>query len=216
MSTNSASAPPATRRRGDDARAEAIVAARALLAEGGPSAVTLKAVGARMGVGHANLIHHFGSAAGLQAALMDRVVRDLAERIAGGLEALQPGELGQRKLLDAVFDAFGSGTDQGGAAELAAALVLAREGERAAGLAEVVRDLAVRVARLAGGDAEAQAKATGLVLTAAYMAFADALIGPILGDMLGVSRDYPRQLALSAGAAVLTGPVSPDQGAGKP
>ena len=216
MSTNPPAAPPATRRRGDDARAEAIVAARALLAEGGPSAVTLKAVGERMGVGHANLIHHFGSAAGLQAALMDRVVRDLAERIAGGLEALQPGELGQRKLLDAVFDAFGAGPDQGGAAELAAALVLAREGERAAGLAEVVRDLAVRVARLAGGDAEAQANATGLVLTAAYMAFADAMIGPILGDMLGVSRDYPRQLALSAGVAVLTGPVSPDQGAGTP
>ena len=45
------------------AREEAVEAARDLLLAGGASAVTLKAVGERMGVGHANLIHHFGSAA---------------------------------------------------------------------------------------------------------------------------------------------------------
>jgi AcrR family transcriptional regulator len=41
-------------------------AARALLIEAGPQAVTLKAVASRIGRTHANLLHHFGSAAGLQ------------------------------------------------------------------------------------------------------------------------------------------------------
>lgn len=195
MSTNQ----PATRRRGETARAEAIDAARALLVEGGPSAVTLKAVGHRMGVGHANLIHHFGSAAGLQAALMDRVVRDLAERITTTLQTMAPGDLGNRCLLDAVFEAF----DSGGAAELAASLALAREGERAAGLAEVVRDIADQVSLLGGGDDVARSKARSLVLVAAYMAFADALMGPILRPMLGLAPDLPRELALRAALGVM-------------
>lgn len=198
MSTNQRS----TRRRGEAARSEAIDAARLLLAEGGPSAVTLKAVGQRMGVGHANLIHHFGSAAGLQAALMDRVVRDLAERIATTMAQMTPGEQGNRCLLDAVFEAF----DGGGAAELAAGLALAREGERAAGLAEVVRDIADQVAQLGGGDEAARGKARSLVLVAAYMAFADALMGPILRPMLEMGVEVPRELALKAALGVLASP----------
>ena len=47
----------------------ALEAARALLVEAGPQAVTLKAVAGRIGRTHANLLHHFGSAAGLQKAL---------------------------------------------------------------------------------------------------------------------------------------------------
>ncbi|HEX8470861.1 MAG TPA: TetR/AcrR family transcriptional regulator, partial [Brevundimonas sp.] len=97
MSTNAGTLLPVKRRRGAVAREEALDAARDLLLSGGPAAVTLKAVGERMGVGHANLIHHFGSAAGLQGALMDRMVRDLAERIEAGLgqgpERIEPGRL---------------------------------------------------------------------------------------------------------------------------
>ena len=47
----------------------ALEAARGLLVESGPQAVTLKAVAGRIGRTHANLLHHFGSAAGLQKAL---------------------------------------------------------------------------------------------------------------------------------------------------
>lgn len=201
MSTNR----PVTRRSAAEAKSEAIGAARALLAEGGPSAVTLKAVGARMGVSHANLIHHFGSAAGLQAALMDRVVRDLADALSDSLSRMTPGDLGDRRLLDAVFDAF----DRGGAAELGAALALAREGERAAGLAQVVRDLSDRLAAFRGGDAdvppsdEARSRARRIVLVAAYMAFADALMGPILRPMLDIDAEAPRDLAMMTAFAVL-------------
>ncbi len=53
----------------EESRTAALEAARKLLIEMGPQAVTLKAVAARIGRTHANLLHHFGSAAGLQKAL---------------------------------------------------------------------------------------------------------------------------------------------------
>lgn len=183
------------------AREEALAAARDLLLSGGPAAVTLKAVGERMGVGHANLIHHFGSAAGLQGALMDLMVRDLAERIAAGLKdgavALEPG-----RLMTAVFDAFG----RGGASQMAAWLILAREQDRAESFAGVVRDLADRLAALAPDDARATERARALVTTAAYMAFADGLIGPVLRPMLDAPEDLGRDLALKLTAALLAEP----------
>jgi AcrR family transcriptional regulator len=78
-----AATPPAKRRRRspEDARREALAAARRILLEKGPDAVTLKAVGAEIGVSHANLIHHFGSAAGLQSALMGSMVRELTDAL---------------------------------------------------------------------------------------------------------------------------------------
>jgi hypothetical protein len=53
----------------EESRAAALEAASAILIEAGPQAVTLKAVSSRMGRTHANLLHHFGSASGLQMAL---------------------------------------------------------------------------------------------------------------------------------------------------
>ena len=193
-----------TRRRGALAREEAVEAARDLLLAGGASAVTLKAVGERMGVGHANLIHHFGSAAGLQGAVMDRMVRDLAERLDAGL-AEAPANPGRAAMLDQVFDAFG----EGGAARLGAWMVMQGEAGRADAFAEVVRDQAERLAGLAGGGEEARDRARAVVMTAVYMAFADGLIGEVLTQMLGVPRDLGRGLATRAIEAVLNEDLEP-------
>ncbi|WP_404416519.1 TetR/AcrR family transcriptional regulator [Brevundimonas vesicularis] len=197
MSTNG----PVKRRRGAVAREEALEAARDLLLSGGPAAVTLKAVGERMGVGHANLIHHFGSAAGLQGALMDAMVRDLAQRIEAGLgegrDGVEPG-----RLMSVVFDAFGPG----GASQMAAWLALAREQGRAESFAEVVRDLAERLAAMAPDDPRAAERAKALVVTAAYMAFAEGLIGDILTPMLGAPEGLGRDLALKLTATLLAEP----------
>ncbi len=197
MSTNG----PVKRRRGAVAREEALEAARDLLLSGGPAAVTLKAVGERMGVGHANLIHHFGSAAGLQGALMDAMVRDLAQRIEAGLgegrDGVEPG-----RLMGVVFDAFGPG----GASQMAAWLALAREQGRAESFAEVVRDLAERLAAMAPEDPRAAERAKALVVTAAYMAFAEGLIGDILTPMLGAPEGLGRDLALKLTATLLAEP----------
>ena len=189
------------RRRGAVAREEALEAARDLLLSGGPAAVTLKAVGERMGVGHANLIHHFGSAAGLQGALMDGMVRDLAQRIEAGLgegrDGVEPG-----RLMSVVFDAFGPG----GASQMAAWLALAREQGRAESFAEVVRDLAERLAAMVPDDPKAAERAKALVVTAAYMAFAEGLIGDILTPMLGAPEGLGRDLALKLTATLLAEP----------
>jgi AcrR family transcriptional regulator len=61
-------AAPRKRLSPEESRDAALEAARALLLEAGPQAVTLKAVAARIGRTHANLLHHFGSAAGPPAA----------------------------------------------------------------------------------------------------------------------------------------------------
>ena len=201
MSTNG----PVKRRRGAVAREEALEAARDLLLSGGPAAVTLKAVGERMGVGHANLIHHFGSAAGLQGALMDAMVRDLAERIEAGLnEGSGEGREGVEpdRLMTVVFDAFG----KGGASQMAAWLALAREQGRAESFGGVVRDLADRLAAVAPDDPRAAERARSLVMTAAYMAFAEGLIGDILTPMLGAPEGLGRELALKLTATVLAEP----------
>lgn len=196
MSTNSTP----KRRNATAARDQALEAARALLLDGGPSAVTLKAVGARMGVGHANLIHHFGSAAGLQGALMDRMMRDLAADVAAGLTAAAAAG-DRRALIDAAFEAFGAG----GASQLAAWLVLARETDRAQSFAQVVRDLADQIAERAGGDDKARAAARASVATTAYMAFADGLIGEVLCDLLDLPRERMRQTTLEMSVGQILG-----------
>ena len=63
------------RRSAEEVRKAALVEARALLLSSGPDAVTLKAVADRLEMTHSNLLHHFGSAAELQSALMGRAMR---------------------------------------------------------------------------------------------------------------------------------------------
>ena len=66
----------------ENSRSVALDAARHLLLTEGPQAVTLKAVAAKIGRTHANLIHHFGSAAGLQTELARSTAERVTEQIA--------------------------------------------------------------------------------------------------------------------------------------
>src|SRR5215217_1528161 len=95
----------------DESRAAAIAAARELLLQAGPQAVTLKAVADKIGRTHANVLHHFGSAAGLQAEL----ARSISESVSTGIAEADP-----REIVDKTFDAFG----REGAGALAAWLIL--------------------------------------------------------------------------------------------
>jgi AcrR family transcriptional regulator len=67
----------------EESRSQALDAARRLLIDQGPQAVTLKAVSAEIGKTHANLLHHFGSAAGLQAEL----ARSISDQVTRGHRA---------------------------------------------------------------------------------------------------------------------------------
>ena len=96
-----------SRRPADVVRAEALDAAQRLLIEGGPDAVTLKAVSAALGMTHANLIHHFGSAAAMQAALIERMLDNTRDRVRETIAGVRAGRLETRALVDLVFDHVG-------------------------------------------------------------------------------------------------------------
>jgi AcrR family transcriptional regulator len=87
-------------------RSAALEAARELLVEAGPQAVTLKAVAARMGRTHANLLHHFGSAAGLQKALAEAMAERITRRIGEAVMKVRAGQGSRRDVVDLTLDAF--------------------------------------------------------------------------------------------------------------
>src|SRR6478609_10451780 len=89
-----------------ESRALALGAARQLLREQGVAAITLKAVGARVGRTHANLLHHFGSVAGLHRALADDIAETVSASISEAIGRRRRGEASERDVVDAMFDAF--------------------------------------------------------------------------------------------------------------
>lgn len=184
---------PRTKRRkrsATEARDEALAAARVLLLEQGPAAVTLANVGRAIAMSHTNVIHHFGSAAGLHTALMEAMIRDLADALGEAVGALHVDAEAPTRLVDRVFDAFGAG----GAGQLAAWLVLAREIEHFDSLDHAVTDLVAAVRARVPDSPDSEQRIRGIVLLIAVCAFGDALIGPHLRRMLGQGAGATREL----------------------
>lgn len=182
--------PRRRRRSPDEARREAVEAARALLLSGGPNAVTLSAVAADIGVTHANLIHHFGSAAGLQSALMGSMVADLSQALDTAVARLRTDEGAPLELVNAVFDAFAAG----GAGRLAAWIALSGDLSHLEPVRAAVRDLVEAIAEKMGDDGAARERIGSAVLFIALSAFGEALIGPPLHDMLDQPDDATRKV----------------------
>jgi AcrR family transcriptional regulator len=175
-----------TRLTPEASRTAAIDAARALLIEDGPQAVTLKAVAARIGRTHANLLHHFGSAAGLQSALAERMAEQITATIGDAVLKARAGEIDPRVIVDLTFDAF----DGEGAGALASWMILS--GNRTA--LDPVLDAIARLVERIGpvGERPVRAIALSLVLTA----LGDALMGGAMAERLGLPRDSARRMAL--------------------
>jgi AcrR family transcriptional regulator len=167
-------------------RSAALEAARDLLLAEGPQAVTLKAVAARIGRTHANLLHHFGSAAGLQGALARSIADSVTISIAEEVESARAGRSDPRAIVDRVFDSFG----REGAGALAAWMILTGNRDALDPILETIRDL---VAQLTVGHEEHHVAETtlGLVLSA----LGDALLGEAIADSLGLPGDSARELA---------------------
>ena len=148
--------------------------------------MTLKAVAAKIGRTHANLLHHFGSAAGLQGALARAIADSVTSSIATSVERARAGETDARDIVDQTFDAFG----REGAGALAAWMILT--GNRDA-LNQILESLRSLVAQLSIGHEDHQvARSTlGLVLSA----LGDALLGAPIADALALPRDTARELA---------------------
>jgi AcrR family transcriptional regulator len=175
-----------TRLSPEESRSAALRAARKLLIEQGPQAVTLKAVAAEIGRTHANLLHHFGSAAGLQGALAKSIADSVNGSIAEAVERARAGETDARVIVDQCFDAFG----REGAGALAAWMILS--GNRDA-LNPILDSIHGLVAQLAVGHDERQVAESTLSLV--LNALGDSLLGPEIALALGLPRDAARELA---------------------
>lgn len=168
-------------------RSAALEAARALLIEQGPQAVTLKAVGERIGRTHANLLHHFGSAAGLQMALATEIAETVTTTIAEAVARARAGQGDPRKIVDLTFDAFG----KQGAGALAGWMILS--GNRDA-LNPILEAIHLLVDEL--GEGHEDAPVAELTLSLVTSALGDALLGEAMAGSLGLPRETARDLAL--------------------
>ena len=156
-----------------------------LLAEG-PSAVTLKAVAAKIGRTHANLLHHFGSAAGLQGELARSIADSVSSSIAESVQRARAGESDARDIIDRTFDAFG----KEGAGALAAWMILTGNRDALNPILDSIRRL---VSELTVGHEEHHVAESTLALV--LNALGDSLLGTPIADALGLPRDSARALA---------------------
>lgn len=170
-----------------ESRAAALEAARDLLLSEGPQAVTLKAVSARIGKTHANLLHHFGSAASLQAELSKHITDRVTSGIADAVRKARQGTADPIEIINRTFDAF----DKEGAGALAAWMILT--GNRDA-LDPVLGAIHELVDQLAEGAEERPVPE--ITLSLILMALGDSLLGESMTSALSLPRDAARRLAL--------------------
>jgi AcrR family transcriptional regulator len=183
-----------TRLRAADSRIAALEAAKNLLLEQGPRAVTLKAVAERIDRTHANLLHHFGSAAGLQKALISHIASSIVATIGASVEEARRAAISYEQVVNLVFDAFA----RDGAAALIYSLML--EGDTSP-LDLVIDAIHGLVTKLSEGVAEWPIPRMAVLLV--HAAIGDALIGEGLSARLGLPRRTGRALALEQFAAML-------------
>jgi AcrR family transcriptional regulator len=188
----------------EESRTAALEAARSLLIELGPQAVTLKAVAGRIGRTHANLLHHFGSASGLQKALARHLGSTICATIAEAVFAQRAGIGSTREIVDLVFDAF----DKEGAGALASWMLLSGNEDALDPIVESVHDL---VDRLGPGieNVETMHETT---LTLILMALGDALLGGAMAKAL----DLPRNQARLTAERMLTESIAKAHGMAEP
>lgn len=171
----------------EESRSAALEAARTILIEMGPAAVTLKAVAARIDRTHANLLHHFGSAAGLQKALAAYQAETVCETIGKKMAESPPGERNVREIVDLAFDAFNSG----GAGALATWMA-------ATGNDDALDPIVDAIHRLIDGmapDAHEKRLMHEDTLALVLMALGDAQLGGPMAEALDLPRDTSRVLA---------------------
>ena len=175
-----------TRLSPEQSRSAALEAARQLLLTEGPQGVTLKAVAAKIGRTHANLLHHFGSAAGLQGELARSIADSVTASIADAVERARAGEADARIIVDQTFDAFG----KEGAGALAAWMILTGNRDALNPILDSVRAL---VAQLTVGHEGHHVGETTLWLV--LLALGDSLLGGPIGEALELDRDTAREIA---------------------
>jgi AcrR family transcriptional regulator len=148
----------------------------------------LKAVAGRIGRTHANLLHHFGSAAGLQSALAALISDRVTGSIAEAVERARQGESDAREVIDLTFDTF----DREGAGALAAWMILSGNRDALDPILEAIRGMVRQLSR-EHEDHHIPESTLWLVLAA----LGDSLLGEAIASALGLPRNSAREIAAS-------------------
>lgn len=174
-----------------------------LLIETGPQAVTLKAVATRIGRTHANLLHHFGSASGLQKALAAYLAEGITATIGQAVEAARRGEVAPRAIVDLTFDAF----DRDGAGALASWMLLSGNEDALDPVVEAIHALVDQLVAtaLSPGLAETIRDNTLMLV---LLALGDSQMGAPMAAALAVPRERAREMAARSLTASLIAELS--------
>lgn len=184
---------PRKRLSPEESRDAAIEAARALLLEEGPQAVTLKAVATRIGRTHANLLHHFGSAADLQRALIKHLADSITARILDAAKRARANDQDPREVVDLTFDAFARG-----AGAMASWMILSGNQDALDPILDAIHALVDELATDQGYDGASATTLREETLQLVLTALGDALLGGPMSKALGLPRETARTLATSA------------------
>lgn len=182
---------PRKRLSPEESRDAAIEAARALLLEEGPQAVTLKAVATRIGRTHANLLHHFGSAADLQRALIKHLADSITARILEAAKRARANDQDPREVVEMTFDAFARG-----AGAMASWMILTGNQDALDPILDAIHRLVDELAQ--DHDRHTAVTLQEETLQLVLMALGDALLGGPMSKALGLPRETARTLATNA------------------
>ena len=166
----------------DEMRHIALEAARTILIEDGPQAVTLMAVAKRISRTHANILHHFGSAGELRRAMAEMMIKRIISEI-GEMVLRQRQTQGDiREVVDITFDAF----EKQGMAALMSWMILSGEHDGLAPILDAVHNLVEELGEYRGTPVR---QITQMLVLAAL---GDGMIGGQIAEALEVPRETTR------------------------
>ncbi|OCC24964.1 hypothetical protein MB02_05855 [Croceicoccus estronivorus] len=169
-----------------EVRGAALEAAEAILLESGPQALTLKAVAARIGRTHANLLHHFGSASGLHDALGRHMADRHTAKIAEAIRNLHEGRGTVHDMVEGLFE---SNNEHGGL-HLMSWLSLTRN---EAMLDPVMQSLKGHIDEFSSRQ-DIENGVVDLTMLIHLVAIGDSVMGEAMTRMLGTERSRPREI----------------------
>lgn len=178
---------PRKRRSPEAARHEILAAAARRLREHGLAGLNVVDVAADCGMSHATVLHHFGSTAGMQRALVARMTDQLLEDVIAALHRDPP--LPPPAVLERLFDTL----SRGGHAKLLAWLTvgaddLSADFEPAGHAPDLLARLVPELARRLPAEGDPERLARNIILLVACTGIGYGVAGDRLPRLLGMEQ----------------------------
>ncbi|MEM7741439.1 MAG: TetR/AcrR family transcriptional regulator [Pseudomonadota bacterium] len=174
------------RRTSDEAKAEILDAAEAVLLGSGPAELKFQTIAAQAGLSASNVHHHFGGVAEIKRALVDRMLRHLASELSGTLA--QSNDEGREARMETALNNIYRIISSERYAKLVAWLALSSNVDQMAVFAEpvdVIKRLVTSELEQVMPPAKADRAAQAIVFQVAVTAVGEGLIRDFLMPVLG-------------------------------